>query len=70
MVGKIVDNTWVNPEALLAQQVKNLPAKQEMLETQVQYLGWEDPPEEETATHSSMPAWRIPGQRRLEGYGP
>ena len=35
VVGKIVDNTWVNPEALLAQQVKNLPAKQEMLEIQV-----------------------------------
>ena len=25
--------------------------------------GWEDPPEERTATHSSMLAWRIPMDR-------
>ena len=37
--------------------VKNLPAKQE---TWVQSLGWEDPLEEEMATHSSIPAWEIP----------
>ena len=36
--------------------VKNLPAKQE---TWVQSLGWEDPPEKEMATHSSILAWRI-----------
>ena len=36
---------------------KNLPAKQEM---QVQSLGWEDPPEEEIATHTSILAWKIP----------
>ena len=29
-------------------------------ETRVQALGWEDPLEEETATHSSILAWRIP----------
>ena len=29
-------------------------------ETWVQSLGWEDPLEEEMATHSSIPAWRIP----------
>ena len=45
----------------MAQQVKNLPAMQEMQETWVQSLGWEDPLEEEMATHSSVPAWRIPG---------
>ena len=33
------------------------PAKQE---TQVQFLGWEDPLEEEMATHSSILAWKIP----------
>ena len=38
------------------QQVKNLPA---MKEIQVQSLGWEDPLEEEMATHSSILAWRI-----------
>ena len=37
--------------------VKNLLA---MWETQVQYLGWEDPLEEGMATHSSILAWRIP----------
>ena len=26
----------------------------------VQALGWEDPLEEGMATHSSIPAWRIP----------
>ena len=36
---------------LVAQALKNLPVIQE---TQVQYLGWEDPLEEEMATHSSI----------------
>ena len=34
--------------------IKNLPAKQEMQEIQVQSLDWEDPLEEEIATHSSI----------------
>ena len=29
----------------------------EMLEMWVQFLGWEDPLEEEMATHSSLLAW-------------
>ena len=33
----------------------------EMQEAQIQYLGQEDPLEEEMATHSSVLAWRIPG---------
>ena len=33
---------------------------QETQETQVWSLGWEDPLEKNTATHSSIPAWRIP----------
>ena len=37
--------------------VKNPPAKQE---TRVQSLGREQPLEEGTAAHSSIPAWRIP----------
>ena len=41
----------------MAQKVKNLPA---MWETWVQSLGWEDPLEEDIATHSSVLAWRIP----------
>ena len=43
--------------SLAAQTVKHLPAMQE---TQVRSLGWEDPMEKEMATHSSIPAWRIP----------
>ena len=35
----------------MAQTVKNLPAVQE---TQVQSLNWEDPLEEDMATHSSI----------------
>ena len=44
----------------MAQQGKNLPTKEEMQETLVPSLGREDPMEEEMATHSSIPAWRIP----------
>ena len=43
--------------SLVAQMVKHLPAMQE---SQVQYLGQEDPLEKEMATHSSILAWRIP----------
>ena len=43
--------------SLVAQLVKNLPALQE---TWVRFLGWEDPLEEEMATHSSILAWEIP----------
>ena len=34
--------------------VKNPPAVQETHEMQIQFLGQEDPPEEEMATHSSI----------------
>ena len=33
---------------------------EETQETQVQSLGWNDPLEEEMATHSSILAWEIP----------
>ena len=33
---------------------------QELQETQVRSLGWEDPLEEEMATHSRILAWKIP----------
>ena len=39
---------------------------QEMQETQVRSLDWEDPLEEGTATYSSILAWRIPW---TEGFG-
>ena len=31
-------------------------------------LGWEDPLEEEMATHSSILAWKIPWTEELGGY--
>ena len=31
-----------------------------MQEIRVQFLGWEDPLEEEMATHSSILSWKIP----------
>jgi len=42
---------------LLAQMVKNLPARQD---TQFQSLVWEDPLEKAMATHSTILAWKIP----------
>ena len=51
----------------MAQTVKRLPT---MRETQVQFLGWEDPLEKEMAIHSSTRAWKIHGQRSLIGYSP
>ena len=47
----------ISNQSLVAQMVKNLSVMQE---TWVQSLGWEDPLEEEMATHSSSLAWRIP----------
>ena len=50
--------------------------KQEMQEMGIQSLGQEDPLEQEMATHSSIPACKIPwteepgGQRSLAGYSP
>ena len=43
--------------SLVAQTVKHLPV---MWETQVRFLGQEDPLEEEMTTHSSILAWEIP----------
>ena len=50
-------NIQCGPGILMTRTVNNLPATQE---TQVQSLGWEDPLERGMATHSSIPAWRIP----------
>ena len=43
---------------------------QEMQETRVRSLGWEDPLEKDMVAHSNILAWRIPWQRRLVGYSP
>ena len=42
---------------MIPQLVENPPAKKE---TQVRFLGWEDPLEKRKTTHSSILAWRIP----------
>ena len=44
--------------------VKHLPG---MWETQVPSLSWEDPLDEEMATHSSILAWRIPWMEESGG---
>ena len=54
----------------MTQTVKNLPAKQEMQETLVPSLGWEDPLQEGMATHSSILAWRIPWTEEPGGLQP
>ena len=51
----------------VAQTIKNLPAMQE---TQVQFLGQEDPLEKGIATHSSILAQRIPWTEEPGGYSP
>ena len=53
-IGYPLQHSWAS---LVVQMVKNLPA---VWETWVGLLGWEDPLEKGTATHSSIPAWRIP----------
>ena len=53
----------------MAQMVKCLPAT---WETQVRSLGWEDPLDNEMATHSSTLAWKIPWTEepgRLQSVG-
>ena len=52
--GEGIDYSWTS---LVAQIVKNLAA---VWETWVWSLGWEDPLEKGTATHSSVLTWRIP----------
>ena len=39
-----------------------------MQETGFQFLGWEDPLEEEIATYPSVLAWRIPGTVDREAW--
>ena len=52
-IGYPLQYSWAS---LLAELVKNLQA---MWETWLQSLGWEDPLEKGTATHSSILAWKI-----------
>ena len=56
-IGYPVQYSW---GSLVAKMVKGPPAA---WETWLRSLGWEDPLEEDTATHSSILAWRIPKDR-------
>ena len=47
--------------------VKSPPANGGDVSVAVQPLGWEDPLEEDTATHSSILAWRIPETEEPSG---
>ena len=38
-----------------------------MQEMQILSLGWEDSPEKQMATHSSIPAWKIPWTEEAGG---
>ena len=52
----------------MAQQVKNLPAMQDVSqETGILSLGWEDPLKEGMAVHSGVLAWRIPWTEEPSG---
>ena len=51
----------------MAQQVKNVPAIQELQETPVWALGHDDPLEKEMATHSRIIAWKIPWTEEPDG---
>ena len=53
-IGYTRQYSWAS---LVAQLVKNLPAR---WETWVRSLGWQDPLEKGKASHSSILAWRIP----------
>ena len=52
-IGHPLQYSWVS---LVAQTVKNPPVMQE---TWVRSMGWEDPLEEDMATHSGILPWRI-----------
>ena len=51
VLGKYLLITFILGTSLVAQMVKNLPSMQE---TQVRFLGWEDPLGKGLATHSSI----------------
>ena len=56
----------------MALVVKNLPVNAVDIKDWGSILGWEDPLEEEMATHSSILAWRIPWTEepgRLQSIG-
>ena len=68
---EILFNTKKEMSFPVASAVKNLPAMQETQKTWVWSLSQNDPLEESMATHSNIPAWKIPWtERSLAGYSP
>ena len=67
MALNIDDINKLTGASLVAQMVKNLPAK---WETWVQSLGWEDPLKKGMAIHSRILAWRIPWTVKPGGLQP
>ena len=61
MIGYPLQYSWA---FLVAQMVKNLPAQPK---TWIQSLGWEDPLEKGTATHSRILVWKIPWTEEPDG---
>ena len=57
--GKVWTKIRLLGASKVALLVKNPPAMQETQETWVRSLGWEDPLEEGTTTHSTFLVWRI-----------
>ena len=57
-VGQFLEirNNWLRRTSLVAQMVKHMTT---MREAQVRSLAWEDPLQNEMATHSSTLAWKI-----------
>ena len=64
VVGKFGPIVLLLGASLVAQIVKRLPT---MRETRVRSLGQEDPLAKETATHSSIHAWKIPWTEEPDG---
>ena len=56
-LGIVLSQSCKLPDSLVPQLVKNLPA---MEETQIPFLGRDDPLEKEMASHFSILAWRAP----------
>ena len=57
-VGQFLEirNNWLRRTSLVAQMVKHMTT---MRDAQVRSLAWEDPLQNEMATHSSTLAWKI-----------
>ena len=60
----------LNGVSQVAQVIKNPPGNAGAMGVADSILGWEDPLEEEMATHSSILAWKIIWTEDLVGYSP